>query len=195
MQLFAGATHVAALVTAGEADQLPVLPHMGELIFGLIAIAILYVIVQKKVVPNLEKAYADRTAAIEGGMHKAEEAQQQAQAALEQYKAQLAEARVEASNIRQEAQERGAAIIVELRAQAQIEANRMTEAAHKQIEAERQQAVVSLRSEVGRLSTELASRIVGESLHDEARQSGIVERFLEELESGDVRPETVGQDA
>jgi len=195
VQLFAGATHVAALVTAGEADQLPVLPHMGELIFGLIAIAILYVIVQKKVVPNLEKAYADRTAAIEGGMHKAEEAQQQAQAALEQYKAQLAEARVEASNIRQEAQERGAAIIVELRAQAQIEANRMTEAAHKQIEAERQQAVVSLRSEVGRLSTELASRIVGESLHDEARQSGIVERFLEELESGDVRPETVGQDA
>ena len=195
MQLFAGATHVVALVTAGEADKLPVLPHTGELIFGLIAIAILYVIVQKKVVPNLEKAYADRTAAIEGGMHKAEEAQQQAQAALEQYKAQLAEARVEASNIRQEAQERGAAIIVELRAQAQIEANRMTEAAHKQIEAERQQAVVSLRSEVGRLSTELASRIVGESLHDEARQSGIVERFLEELESGDVRPETVGQDA
>ena len=195
MQLFAGATHVAALVTAGEADQLPVLPHWGELIFGLIAIAILYVIVQKKVVPSLEKAYADRTAAIEGGMHKAQEAQQEAQAALEQYKAQLAEARVEASRIRAEAQERGAAIIVELRAQAQIETNRMTEAAHKQIEAERQQAVASLRSEVGRLSTELASRIVGESLHDEARQSGIVERFLAELESGDIRPETVGQDA
>jgi F-type H+-transporting ATPase subunit b len=195
VQLFAGATHVAALVTAGEAEQLPVLPHMGELIFGLIAIAILYVIVQKKVVPSLEKAYADRTAAIEGGMHKAEEAQQEAQVALEQYKAQLAEARVEASRIRAEAQERGAAIIVELRAQAQIETNRMTEAAHKQIEAERQQAVVSLRSEVGRLSTELASRIVGESLHDEARQSGIVERFLTELESGAIRPETVGQDA
>ncbi len=193
MHVFAAA-HVAALVTAGEADQLPVLPHMGELIFGLIAIAILYVIVQKKVVPSLEKAYADRTAAIEGGMHKAEEAQQQAQAALEQYKAQLAEARVEASGIRQEAQERGAAIIAELRAQAQVEATRMTEAAHKQIEAERQQAVVSLRSEVGRLSTELASRIVGESLHDVARQSGIVERFLAELESGAVRPETVGQD-
>jgi F-type H+-transporting ATPase subunit b len=195
VQLFAAAKQVTVLVTAGEADQLPVLPHMGELIFGLIAIAILYVIVKKKVVPNLEKAYADRTAAIEGGMHKAEEAQQQAQAALEQYKTQLAEARVEASGIRQEAQERGAAIIAELRAQAQVEANRMTEAAHKQIEAERQQAVVSLRSEVGRLSTELASRIVGESLHDETRQSGIVERFIAELESGAVRPETVGQDA
>ena len=195
MQLLAGATHVAALVTAGQADQLPVLPHMGELIFGLIAIAILYVIVQKKVVPNLEKAYADRTAAIEGGMHKAEEAQQQAQAALEQYKAQLAEARAEASRIRQEAQAQGAAIIADLRTQAQTEANRIAEAAQKQIEAERQQAVVSLRAEVGRLSIDLASRIVGESLHDEARQTGIVDRFLAELESGAVRPETVGQDA
>jgi F-type H+-transporting ATPase subunit b len=195
VQLLAGATHVASLVTAGEADQLPVLPHMGELIFGLIAIAILYVIVQKKVVPNLEKAYADRTAAIEGGMHKAEEAQQQAQAALEQYKAQLAEARAEASRIRQEAQGQGAAIIADLRAQAQTEANRIAEAAQKQIEAERQQAVVSLRAEVGRLSIDLASRIVGESLHDQARQSGIVDRFLAELESGAVRPETVGQDA
>ena len=195
MQLFAGATHVAALVTAGEADKLPVLPQTGELIFGFIAFIILLVIVQKKVVPNLEKAYADRTAAIEGGMHQAEEAQQQAQAALEQYNAQLAEARVEAGRIRSEAQEQGAAIIADFRVQAQTEANRIAEAAHKQIEAERQQAVVSLRSEVGRLSTELASRIVGESLHDEARQSGIVDRFLTELEQGAVQPETVGQDA
>ena len=143
MQLFA-ATHVAGLVTAGEANQLPVLPHMGELIFGFIAIAILYYVVQRWVVPNLEKTYADRTAAIEGGMHQAEEAQQQAQAALEQYNAQLAEARVEASRIRGEAQEQGAAIIAEFRVQAQGEANRIAEAAHKQIEAERAQAVVSL---------------------------------------------------
>jgi F-type H+-transporting ATPase subunit b len=195
VQLFANATHVAALVTAGEAERLPVLPHYGELIFGVIAIGILYAIVKKKVVPNLEKAYADRTAAIEGGMHKAEEAQQQAQAALEQYNAQLAEARAEASRIRSEAQEQGAAIIADFRVQAQTEANRIAEAAHKQIEAERQQAVVSLRSEVGRLSTDLASRIVGESLHDQARQSGIVDRFLAELETSEARPETVGQDA
>jgi F-type H+-transporting ATPase subunit b len=195
VQLFTGATHVATLVTAGEAEQLPVLPHKGELIFGFVAFAILYYIVKKWVVPSLEKAYADRTAAIEGGMHQAEEAQQEAQAALEQYKAQLAEARVEAARIRGEAQEEGAAIVAELRVQAQVEANRIAEASHKQIEAERQQAIVSLRSEVGRLSTELASRIVGESLHDQARQSGIVDRFLAELELGAVRPETVGQDA
>ena len=62
-----------------------------------------------------------------------------------------------------------------------------------QIEAERQQAVVSLRGDVGRMSTELASRIVGESLEDETRQKNIVERFLAELESGDVVREKVGE--
>ena len=85
--------------------------------------------------------------------------------------------------------------IAELAAFSKAEANRITESAKKQISAERQQAVVSLRSEVGRLSTDLASRIVGESLHDETRQSGIVDRFLAELEAGEIRPETVGSSA
>jgi F-type H+-transporting ATPase subunit b len=189
------ASLIAETAAPGEAGSKPILPYWPEMVFGFIAIAVIYYVVQKKVVPNLEKAYAERTAAIEGGMHQAEEAQQQAQAALEQYRAQLAEARAEASRIRQEAQEQGAAIIAELRAQAQIEANRIAEAAHRQIEAERHQAVVSLRSEMGRLAIDLASRIVGESLHEETRQNGIVERFLAEVESGEARPETVGQDA
>ena len=194
MQHFTGITQVVGLAAAEDTtgQRLPILPLMGELIFGLVAFAILYWVVAKMVVPNLEKAYAERTAAIEGGMQQAEEAQQQAQAALEQYQAQLTEARAEAARIREEAREQGAAIVAEMRSQAQSEAGRITEAAQKQIEAERQQAVVSLRSEVGRLSTDLASRIVGESLQEETRQKGIVDRFLAELEAGEIQPEKVG---
>ena len=57
---------------------------------------------------------------------------------------------------------------------------------------------MQLRQEVGTLSTTLAGKIVGESLEDEVRQNGIVDRFLAELEAGDVKPEKVtpaGQDA
>ncbi len=194
MQHFTGITQVVGLAAAEDTtgQRLPILPLMGELIFGLVAFAILYWVVAKMVVPNHEKAYAERTAAIEGGMQQAEEAQQQAQAALEQYQAQLTEARAEAARIREEAREQGAVIVAEMRSQAQAEASRITEAAQKQIEAERQQAVVSLRSEVGRLSTDLASRIVGESLQEETRQKGIVDRFLAELEAGEIQPEKVG---
>lgn len=195
MHFTATAQTVVGLAAADTEEKMPLIPHIPELIFGIVMFAALYFVVKSKVVPNLEKAYADRTAAIEGGMQQAEEAQQQAQAALEQYQAQLTEARAEAGRIREEAREQGAAIVAEMRGHAQNEAARITEAAHKQIEAERQQAVVSLRSEVGLLSTELASRIVGESLHEETRQKGIVDRFLAELEAGEIQPEKVGEDA
>ena len=193
MQHFTGLTQVVGAVSADEAaNRSPILPLWGELVFGIVVFLIFLWIIWTKVVPNLEKAYAERTAAIEGGMQQAEEAQQQAQAALEQYQQQLTEARAEANRIREEAREQGAQIVAEMRGQAQAEANRITESAKKQIDAERQQAVVSLRSEVGRLSTDLASRIVGESLHDETRQNGIVDRFLAELEGGHIQPQKVG---
>ena len=74
------------------ASAYPIIPHPVELIFGLVTFAILYWVVQDRVVPRLEQIYAERTAAIEGGISKAEEAQAAAQAALEQYNAPAAEA-------------------------------------------------------------------------------------------------------
>jgi F-type H+-transporting ATPase subunit b len=101
---------------------------------------------------------------------------------LQQYRAQLDDARHEAARMREEAREQGAQIIAEMRQRAEAEARRITDAAQAQIEAERQQALASLRVEVGTLAVELASRIVGESLADEARQTRMVDRFLADLE-------------
>ncbi len=182
----------------GYPSGFPLLPHPAEMIVGLIAFGILYWVYKSKVVPRMELLYEERAAAIEGGMQRAEEAQAEARAALEKYNAQLAEARTEANEIRESAREQGASIVAEMRTQAQAEAARITESAKRQVDAERQQAVVSLRQEVGTLSTDLASKIVGESLNDEVRQNGIVDRFLAELEAGEVTPEKVtpaGQDA
>lgn len=163
----------------------PVIPHPGELIFGLIAFAILYWVVAKKVVPRLEAIYAERAAAIEGGIKKAERAQAEASAALEEYRSQLADGRAEAARIRQQAQEEGAQIVAELRRRAQEESDRILAAAQQQIQAERQQAMVQLRAEVGDLAVRLASQIVGEALETEARQSGVVDRFLDSLEAAE----------
>jgi F-type H+-transporting ATPase subunit b len=129
-----------------------------------------------------EKAFAARTEAIQGGMDRAEKAQLEAQRALVQYNEQLSKAREEAQTLREEARVQGVSIVEELRAKAQEEAARITSAAHASIEAERQQAITSLRNEVGALAVELASKIVGESLDDQARQSRIVDRFLDDLE-------------
>ncbi|XVQ87982.1 F0F1 ATP synthase subunit B [Microbispora siamensis] len=178
---------LAATFLAAEGES-PLIPHAYELVVGSFAFLVVFLVVGKILTPRIQKTLAERTEAIEGGIKKAEDAQAEAQRTLEQYRAQLAEARQEAARLREEAREQGAAIKAELREEAQAEARRIIEAAHAQIEADRQQALTQLRGEIGRLSTELASRIVGESLEDEARQRRIVDRFLEELEG---RPETV----
>jgi len=160
----------------------PLLPHTAELIVGFIAFTILFLVLKRAVVPMFEKAYAARTDAIQGGMEKAEKAQREAEIALRHYTEQLSGAQGEAQKIREDARAQGAAILEDLRSKAQEEAARITAAASAQIEAERQQAITSLRNEVGTLATQLASKIVGEALDDQVRQSRIVDRFLEDLE-------------
>ncbi len=169
-----------SLLAAEEIN--PLIPHIAEVILAIVVFLILVALVRKFVVPKFEQVFARRTAAIEGGMEEAKRAQAEAQAALEQYRAQLAEARHEAATIREEAREQGAQIVAEMRQQAQAEGARITGAAHAQIEAERIQVLQQLRTEVGALATSLAGRIVGESLEDEARQRRTVDRFLAELE-------------
>jgi len=164
------------------AAQNPLIPTLTELIIGFIAFAIVFGALAYFLMPRIQQTLTERTDQIEGGLARAEEAQTEAQQVLEQYRQQLAEARHEAARLREEAREQGAQIIAEMREQAQAEARRLTEAAQTQIEAERQQALTALRAEVGTLATDLASRIVGESLTDEARQSRVVDRFLDELE-------------
>jgi F-type H+-transporting ATPase subunit b len=169
------------LLAAGGAPN-PLLPHTAEIVVGFVAFGLLYMVMRRRVVPMFEKAFAARTEAIQGGMDRAEKAQLEAQRALVQYNEQLSKAREEAQTLREEARVQGSAIVEELRAKAQEEASRITAAAHASIEAERQQAVTSLRNEVGTLAVELASKIVGEALEDQARQSRIVDRFLDDLE-------------
>jgi F-type H+-transporting ATPase subunit b len=177
---------MAASLLAAEESQNPLLPHASELIVGSFAFFVVLFVVGKILTPRIQKTLVERTDAIEGGLQRAADAQEEAQQALKQYRDQLAEARHEASRLREEAREQGAQIKAELREEAQAEARRLIEAAHLQIEADRQQAFTQLRSEIGRLSTDLAGRIVGESLEDEARQRRTVDRFLEELESSNA---------
>ncbi len=168
-------------LAAGEGAN-PLIPHTAELIVGTIAFTLLFLLLRSKVVPMFEKAFAERTDAIAGGIERAEKAQQEAEIALQKYTSQLSDAQGEAQKIREDARVQGAAIIEDLRAKAQEEATRITAAASASIEAERQQAITSLRNEVGALATELASKIVGEALDDQVRQSRIVDRFIADLE-------------
>jgi F-type H+-transporting ATPase subunit b len=153
--------------------------------FGAIALAVIYFFVVRKAVPKVMKVLDERHDAIEGGIERAKLAEAEAEEIRQQYREKLEESHREYAQELEKAKEQRAAIIAEAREEAQGEARRIIEAAKAQIEADRQQAVVQLRGEIGALSTELATRIVGETLSDDAARSRVVDRFLEELEQSE----------
>jgi F-type H+-transporting ATPase subunit b len=71
---------------------------------------------------------------------------------------------------------------------AQLEADRIAQSAQAQIEAERHQAVLSLRKEVGNLALDLASAVVQERLSEDAKAASVVDKLLADLDKESKAP-------
>jgi F-type H+-transporting ATPase subunit b len=175
---------LTVLAAAGEGSSPnPLLPANFDLLWSLVVFVLIVIAFRAWILPKLNKILDERAETIEGGIARAEAAQAEAAAALKDYTAQLTEARAEAARLRDDARTEASQIVSEARANAARDAEHLTAIAVKQIEAGRQQAIIALRSDVGALATELAGRIVGEALADDARQKRVVDVFLDELES------------
>jgi F-type H+-transporting ATPase subunit b len=149
----------------------------------LAAFLLLFYLLARYVIPPVNRAMTRRQEAIREEFAELEESKEEAKKAEDEFKALIADARHEAAKIREDAREQGAQIISDARETATTEANRIIEHGKAQIQAERQQAVASLRAEVGTLAIDLAGRIVGESLEDDDRSTRVVDRFLADLET------------
>jgi F-type H+-transporting ATPase subunit b len=176
-------SNFTAFAAATEETPSLLLPAAYDIIWSAVCFAIILIFFVWKFLPAIKKTLDARAEAIEGGIKKAEIAQAEAAAALDEYTAKLAEGRAEAAAIRDQARSDGATILAELKEQAASEAARILANAQMQIEAERQAAVTSLRAEVGTLAIDLASGVIGQSLADDRKASALVDQFLADLES------------
>ena len=167
----------------------------GTFFVELAAFLLLFWLLLKYLIPPINRAMTARQEAIRTQFAELDEAKDAAHQAEEKYKAELADARQTGNKIREEAREQGNEIVAEAREKAHQEAERIIENGRGQLRAERQQAVASLRAEVGTLATELASRIVGESLQDDERSNRVIDRFLTDLESMQTAADAAGSAA
>mgnify|MGYP006267476513 CR=1 FL=1 len=172
------------LFASGEQQDVNILRvPLDELVIGTVAFLIVFFLLAKFAFPRINKTLEERADAIEGGIRRAQESQEEAAQLLESYKAQLAEARNEAAAIRAAAQAEKATIIEQAKSEAAAAAAAVTERASATIDAERATAVASLRRDVSDLALTLAGKVVGESLQDDAKARATVDRFITELEA------------
>ncbi|WP_026919144.1 F0F1 ATP synthase subunit B [Gordonia shandongensis] len=163
----------------------PLLPMWFDITWSLVAFAVVLIVFWKFVIPKYQQVLAERRDTIEGGIERAEAAQAEAAAALASYREQLAGAREEAAAIRDEARSQGAQIVTDMKAQATAESDRIIANGNSQLDAQRQQVVSELRGDLGKISVDLAEKLVGASLSDDVKQAGTIDRFLTELDGAE----------
>ena len=170
------------MVTAASEMEL-FLPKSYDIFWSLVILIIVAVFFYKFFLPKFQAVFDERAAKIEGGIAKAEQAQKDADEAKAKYEAQLSKARVEASKIRDDARTEASHIIADARTRAENDAAQITATAQRSIESQQQQALVSLKGEVGVLATALAGKILGSKLENDDVQSSMIDQMIADLDS------------
>ncbi len=158
----------------------PLLPETNEIIWGSLAFLVLLVGMWKWGIPAVKGMMETREERIRTDLERAESAKAESEQTLQQYQAQLAEARAEAGRIIEEARVSADQVARDIKARADEEARGITERATADIDLQRDRAIAELRGDVATISIELAERIVERNL-DRNTQMQLVDSFIDQV--------------
>ena len=176
------------MMTIAASDGLKLfIPQVYDIVWSLIILVIVALFFHKFFMPKFNAIVDERAAKIEGNIAKAEQSKKDADAAKSKYEAQLSTARVEASKIRDDARAEASHIIADARSRAESDAAQITANAQRSIESQQQQALVSLKGEVGTLATALAGKILGAKLESDDVQSSMIDKMIDDLDTNDKK--------
>ena len=157
------------------------IPEVYDIVWSLIILVIVAVFFYKFFMPKFNAIFDERAAKTQPNLAKAEQARKDADEAKAKYEAQLSTARVDAAKIRDDARAEASHIIADARSRAESDAAQITASAQRSIESQHQQAIVSLKGEVGALATALAGKILGAKLEDNDVQSSMIDSMIDDL--------------
>jgi F-type H+-transporting ATPase subunit b len=171
------------LLAAESSDKENLYPHATELLVGAVAFAIVFFFMWKWVLPRVNVLLEQRREQIQGEMEKAEQAHQEADAQLADYRGQLAGARDEANRIIEEARRTADQLRVDLQAKAEQESQAIVQRAQEEIRAERDRVFQELRTQVGEIAVELAGKVVGAEL-DPSAHGRLIDEYIDQVATG-----------
>ncbi|MDQ4065499.1 MAG: F0F1 ATP synthase subunit B [Actinomycetota bacterium] len=157
-----------------------ILPAIEELLWGAIAFAVVFFVLNRFAFPALRKAVEEREQRIQNDLEGAERAKAEAEAERRQYQQQIADARSEANRIIEEARQSAERVRADLVAKAEADAAQIVARAQEQLEAERNRTVQELQSQVAQLSIELAEKVVNRSLDRDVHRE-LVDAYIREV--------------
>ncbi len=156
-------------------------PSPGLIFWTSLTFIILLGILGKYAWPSILRALKVREETISYALEDAKRAREEVEMTEQKRRRVEEEARKERDNILKEARQMRDDILKEARESAQKESDRMIEQANKQIQKQRQEAKHEIRETIGRLSIDIAEKVLKEELSDTERQKKIVNSYLSEM--------------
>lgn len=155
-------------------------PNFGLTLWTIVLFILFAVVMTKLGWGPLLHAIEEREKGIRGAVESAQKANTEAQALLAQHKEMLREAGREREEIIKRAQKDAEQVKADLSARAKAESDQMVQRAREQIDREKSQAILELRSQVADLAMQAASRIVTSSLTPDAQRK-LVDDFIKTM--------------
>lgn len=158
-------------------------PDLGLLFWMMLAFLVVFFILAKFGFPAITKMVEERKAYIDDSLRKAHEANEKLQNIQAESEQILQEARERQAQILKDAAATRDSIVSQAQDKAREESTRIIAEARTQIEAEKQNAIRDIRSQVATLSVQIAEKILRGNLKDDAQQMQYVDKLLDEVSS------------
>lgn len=156
-------------------------PDFGLLFWMAIVFIVVLGILWKWGFPAIIKMVNDRKAFIDDSLRKAHEANERLVNIQKESEVILQEAREKQAQILKEAADSRIVIVEQAQAKARDEGDRLLSEAKTAIEAEKQNAIRDIRSQVAELSVQIAEKVLREKLSGDDRQMAMINKLLDEV--------------
>jgi len=169
----------AEAAAGGEAatSHNPIVPELNELVYSLIAFAVLIFLFKKFGFKPIQDGLNARTERIRADLDQAEKAKTSAEGVLAEYTKQMGDAKAEADRIVDEARKQAEKVKADVLAKTNDEVGQLKAKATADIEAARTAALASLQGSVADIAIELAEKVVEKNLDRETNKR-LIDSFI-----------------
>ena len=164
-------------------------PEAGVLFWMTLAFAVVFIVLARYGFPVIVRAIEERKAYIDRSLEEARAAERKLRELDAEGQAVRTAAERERGRILREAAETRDALLAEARRRADEEGARIVAAAREKSEGEREAILQDARHQVALLSIAITEKMLRERLDDEASQTRLAEKMLDEMESRSERKE------
>lgn len=157
------------------------LPHLGLIVWTLIAFLIVFFILKKYAWAPILKGLSDRETNIASSIAQAEKVKQEMALIKGENEALLVAAREERATMIKEAKFTKDKMIAEAKDEAKLQASKILTEAHAAIQQQKMAAIMDIKNQVGKLVVEVSEKVLRRELANKTEQETFINLLAQDI--------------